>query len=541
MTFDRIVQVLTESTSRRTVLRSLALGMSGRLLTLGGASGLAVEDKATAAARQKQHNDCPRSRRCKKRCCRRGETCKGGRCVKKQPPVHVRRSVHSLDESGPALTALARGIAVMKARESSDPTSWIFQANIHGTNDGAGANWNQCTHGSFFFLAWHRMYLYWFERILRKASGNPSLALPYWDYSESDQRIVPRPFRTPSSSLYVAQRNADVNAGQPPPAENAWMFDHSPAFETVNFFHTGSGTSFGGLQVSEALHSGGGAGQLENTPHNQVHSWVGGGSGWMGTVAMAARDPLFWLHHANIDRLWKRWLDQAGGRANPTGDGDWMNDTFTFFDENGTEVTMSGKQIVDTAQQLNYRYDDDGAASGAAAARREKGASAAGKQSVKELGKSKGAGGVDLGTDPVTVPIGLGAALPDAGASSTERRADAGVVLTLEGIQGTGVLGVAFEVYVNLPKDQQPSPRDDAFVGGVSLFGLQPQDAAAMGMGHTMMPAALSFDITGAVAGRRASGREVTVTLVPVNLDASRRLPKAPLAHLDSLVVSIVQ
>ena len=63
----------------------------------------------------------------------------------------------------------------MKARDPSDPTSWRFQANIHGTRDeipDAFADvWATCQHGTFFFLSWHRMYLYYFERILRAASA----------------------------------------------------------------------------------------------------------------------------------------------------------------------------------------------------------------------------------------------------------------------------------------------------------------------------------------------------------------------------------
>ncbi|MGH7262080.1 MAG: tyrosinase family protein [Nitrospiraceae bacterium] len=39
--------------------------------------------------------------------------------------------------------------------------------------------WNTCQHGSYFFLSWHRMYLYYFERILREASRDPNFALPY--------------------------------------------------------------------------------------------------------------------------------------------------------------------------------------------------------------------------------------------------------------------------------------------------------------------------------------------------------------------------
>src|SRR5207237_349537 len=38
--------------------------------------------------------------------------------------------------------------------------------------------------------------------------------------------------------------------------------------------------------------------------HGAVHVWVGGE---MGRIDWAAYDPIFWAHHANIDRLWARW------------------------------------------------------------------------------------------------------------------------------------------------------------------------------------------------------------------------------------------
>jgi hypothetical protein len=50
--------------------------------------------------------------------------------------------------------------------------------------------------------------------------------------------------------------------------------------------------------------SGGGVqGTLEALPHNQVHNSIGG---WMPTPA-SPRDPIFFMHHCNIDRIWAVW------------------------------------------------------------------------------------------------------------------------------------------------------------------------------------------------------------------------------------------
>ena len=60
--------------------------------------------------------------------------------------------------------------------------------------------------------------------------------------------------------------------------------------------------------------------QLENGPHGNVHMQVGMVNGVreaMGNIRVSPADPIFWLHHAQIDRLWSLWQVQNPGR-NPT-------------------------------------------------------------------------------------------------------------------------------------------------------------------------------------------------------------------------------
>jgi tyrosinase len=52
-------------------------------------------------------------------------------------------------------------------------------------------------------------------------------------------------------------------------------------------------------------------GDLENL-HNGLHLWVNGTMEW---PSVAAYDPIFWAHHAMIDRLWYLWqLEHPGIR-----------------------------------------------------------------------------------------------------------------------------------------------------------------------------------------------------------------------------------
>lgn len=186
------------------------------------------------------------------------------------------------------------------------------------------------------------MYLYFFERIVRAASGDPNFALPYWDYGGPiAHRTIPPPFRAPSNAsnpLWDGTRSAALNHPTIPSALPASAVNSTTCLGPLTF--TGHQNSVNG------------------TPHGVIHSTIGAGGGNMGAFATAGQDPIFWLHHCNIDRLWEKWLAQGGGRVNPIGDPTWMNTNFTFADENGNLVQMSGDEILYTVNQLNYQYED---------------------------------------------------------------------------------------------------------------------------------------------------------------------------------------
>lgn len=257
------------------------------------------------------------------------------------------------------LNSYRAGIAAMQALPLTNPRSWAYQAAIHGTvTTPVQTAWNTCQHGSFFFLSWHRMYLYWFEQIVRTMSGDCGWALPYWNYkplpagntladATTSRRILPGPFRTPATAankLFVSNRNAAINAG------TGWLSATicNPATALSQTAFTGPMVNFGGNNP--------GAGQLEGNPHNNVHVAVGG---WMGDPNTAAQDPIFWLHHANIDRYWNVWLKQGGGRANPVNNATWRNRVFTFFRGNGSQVQMTACDILNASAQLKYTYKDE--------------------------------------------------------------------------------------------------------------------------------------------------------------------------------------
>jgi Common central domain of tyrosinase/Polyphenol oxidase middle domain len=452
-------------------------------------------------------------------------------------PPFTRQSIKSLTSA--QIAALRKGVQVMMSRAVTDPTSYRFQANIHGAEDNPSTSleskaWNRCQHGSYYFFSWHRMYLYFFERLLRAASGDGSLALPYWNWSDATQRTLPVPFRSPANSsnpLYISDRGAGMNNGTAQlPATDV---DFGPAFAYTNFDSpTGSGLSFGG-QIASPTQFNAPHGELESQPHDVVHVDIGG---LMSDPDTAAQDPIFWLHHANIDRLWKRWLGEDAGRQDPT-DSAWLNTTFTFYDENGTPVTLTGRQVVDTVGSMDYRYDDDptvgGAAPGAPAAPQAARQATTVAVQMKELATtqlSTAGKGVALSNAPVTITVPLSNDATTQMKAMASASAPQRLVLRLGDIQYEARQNHHYEVYLDLPAGQTPTPSSPYYVGTLAFFGLKPHPMA----GHPMPANATIFrdyDVTGvlrALSGRGAlDQKQVTVTLVPRGLVNTEQQPLA--------------
>ena len=120
-------------------------------------------------------------------------------------------------------------------------------------------------------------------------------------------------------------------------------------------FTTGpeGGTSFGG-SPDRNQGSTGFQGLLEAGPHNAMHSWVGGD---MGSFSTAARDILFFAHHANVDRLWNVWLSTKAtpSHMNPTQPA-WTDQWFNFFAPDGSAVSAKTSDLIDSAK-VNVVYD----------------------------------------------------------------------------------------------------------------------------------------------------------------------------------------
>jgi tyrosinase len=161
------------------------------------------------------------------------------------------------------------------------------------------------------FLAWHRWYLLQFERRLQ--DEDPDVAVPYWDWIANPR--IPR----------AINRSAQLRRWR---IQRQW----DPSFlpERADLNRALRRDKFGPFQL-----------RLEGE-HGNVHIAVGG---QMATERSPA-DPLFWLHHANVDRLWARWQEEHP-RQRPGNSGEQLKPTALF----GVKVSETLKLST-----LGYRY-----------------------------------------------------------------------------------------------------------------------------------------------------------------------------------------
>jgi polyphenol oxidase len=254
-------------------------------------------------------------------------------------PIRPRQIANKLTPA--EVTQLKDAYKAMRALDTSDPNDprgFKRQANIHCFHC-AGLASNQM-HGSWTFLAWHRAYLYFHERILGKLIGNANFRLPYWGWDQAGFRALPSAYVTPNDATNPLFNGTRVLApGTLLPDEDV---NNDVISDTLGI---GSTADFVGTASVSGL--------PEGSPHGPVHVDTGGD---MGAFATAAKDPVFYQHHATVDKLWSDWLKASSAHTNPT-DSAFLDLTFTFFDENKVWRSIKASQVLDHERSLRYVYE----------------------------------------------------------------------------------------------------------------------------------------------------------------------------------------
>lgn len=490
----------------------------------------------------------------------------------------IRRDVWELgnDWADPILW-YARGVKAMKSRPISNPNSWNFYGAIHGFDNRLWSHygyltpatelptrtlikkyWNECQHGSWYFLPWHRGYLMAFEANIREAivnlGGPADWALPYWNYFKPHQNALPPAFASPDwpdgkgdNPLFVEQRWGPIGDGNVyvPLDQVSLNAMGEPEFEGAA---DGGSTGFGGIDTNFE-HGGRTHGMLETQPHDYVHGLVGGPDpedptgqrnlqGLMAHPDTAGLDPIFWLHHANIDRLWEVWRKSVATHVDPA-ESNWLKGpasigerSFSLPMPNAVDWTYTPADMVDLSK-LGYGYDDVSSPTATVllTERLMKRGVNLTREDVIKMTTSKNSelvgantGTVHLRGESIRTSVQLEPtarnkistnlfALTEGLKAVTPDR----VFLNLENVRGLAD-STAFSVYVDLPDGANPVEHPERLAGSIALFGVSKAtrtDDEHAGAGLTYV-----LEISGIVDAlhleNKLNAESLDVSIVPV-------------------------
>ena len=283
-------------------------------------------------------------------------------------------------EAIPHLEAMDKAFGIMKSLDCDDPRSWYYQGSIHWIPDSIPNNllcdsysssetdlklaWDNCTHSEagaeeVHFLAWHRIYIYHLEEIIRELSGMDEFALPYWGYTNNniEDKIMPEIFRDSTSNLFEPARWAKLNEGapiNPNTAGSALDLTVLMQYTDYKLFNSNADAAPHGFMHGYI----GNANKLRSPKYPNKITQTETRTGLMGSVPTAGYDPIFWLHHSNIDRIYQQWTNSKNGTLiteqmldNPA----WG---YIFFNGKGEKVEYTMGELREVLYSLDYNFDD---------------------------------------------------------------------------------------------------------------------------------------------------------------------------------------
>lgn len=259
--------------------------------------------------------------------------------------LRQRKSALDLPANDPVFAQYADAVKKMHDLPETDPRNWRKQAEIHA---------DHCAHGTIDFLPWHRHYINEFEKICGALIGEPEFALPYWDWTHGRGKIPDPFFDLPHLNVehwdddgtYTSPNWGDINTIGIRAIDKGVGVQDDPqqggAFTASNIQSILNETSFNRFYR-----------RLETSPHNSGHVVVGfPASGQIGHIGsgLSPLDPLFWLHHCNVDRLWAQW--QLAGNTTPPLSGAYDGQ---FVNASGQSIDVTADGATDFAA-LGYTY-----------------------------------------------------------------------------------------------------------------------------------------------------------------------------------------
>lgn len=224
-------------------------------------------------------------------------------------------------------------------------------------------DWNLRIHGNAVFLPWHRFFVAVFEKELLKRDNN--LFVPYWAASFDSQAFEAAPIWGRDDASFGLSGEGPDNCVRTGPFAD-WRPDYPSSHCLKRTFGSETRALPSIESVNQAINSLRTFDELAEYLESDVHSYVHVGIGGDMAVMYSPNDPVFFLHHANIDRLWYNWQTLKPARIEEYA-GRWA---FHYLDLNrnnkvsaSADYPLPGYEDTKVEQILNpdalcYTYQD---------------------------------------------------------------------------------------------------------------------------------------------------------------------------------------
>jgi tyrosinase len=150
---------------------------------------------------------------------------------------------------------------------------------------------------------------------------HPDVCVPYWDWTKAEEQRVPDWLTGVLPTVQTPTRTISVLRGPGTGGQLASITGNTPTAMAKN--------NYGEFSA------------LINGIHGSVHIWVGG---TMADASVSPADPIFWMHHSNLDRLWWIWYNSPqGNHQNPPLSGsDAVMDPWTYTEADIRNIASLG-------------------------------------------------------------------------------------------------------------------------------------------------------------------------------------------------------
>jgi len=308
-------------------------------------------------------------------------------------PRRIRKNFYDLTDD--EVRNLCRAVGYMRNEISvRSPLQWDNYAQQHALHCSESSAQYPQVHWGWNFLPWHRGYIFFLERILANILSTQfnvdgsTFAFPYWDwiqhkeipntrlrkelglasplwgYDRTQENMVNNDnLGFDNLALFDGNRGPSIEKPEMSPQNEVSQDSKDHVEETifymgqdyVNYMLSVPFEQFAGRPGIDRSNQG----LLEQGPHNDGHDWVGTRFGInrnMGKLRYAALDPIFFMHHANIDRIWSLYRQP---QPDPDTSG-WGKTVYRFTDIDGSDVCVSISDIIRHMNTVGYKPAEAG-------------------------------------------------------------------------------------------------------------------------------------------------------------------------------------